>query len=366
MLMALGTAALVWAAYPAQTRARWEKSARTGVSAPTVAGHGRKTAGEAASETGTAKTFRTVTDGAGRRVKVPVRVRRVISLAPNVTDILYALGASGKVAGITNFTELPRGATPKPSVGNPTDPSLEEIVARRPDLVLASETINRLNTVESLERLKIPVYVTYTRSVEGMLATVRQIAGLVGAEKAGKQLTRQLKERLDAVRARVAGREPKRVLFVLWEDPLITTGRDTFVADALRWAGARPVVNLTQHWPEVSLEEIVHLQPEDIIFPSTHGGTAEEIRKALLHRPGWRELKAVQQGRVLVVSAAIDRPSPKLVGAIEQLARMLHPGAFGESAAPTERETGKQNGARTGAAAATTAAVGTGGTAWRG
>lgn len=355
--MALGMMAVVWTASAAQARslAGVQKSESARVSAPRAAAKKRE------------RAFRTVVDEAGRKVKVPLHVRRVVSLAPNLTDILYALGVGGKVVGITNFTKLPQSKARKPSVGDPTNPSLEEIVARKPDLVLASETINRLNTVESLERLKISVYVTYTRSVEGMLGTIKRIAKLVGTKQAGEKLAGRLQTRLDAVRAKLAGRKPKRVLFVLWENPLITTGRDTFVADALRWAGARSVVNLREHWPEVSLEEIVYLQPEYIIFPSTHGGTAEDIRKALLQRPGWRELKAVQQGQVLVVSGAINRPSPKLVSAIEQLARMLHPGAFEKDSTPKKEGSRAEESAprpaneHTGNAGAPKA----GGTGWR-
>lgn len=361
-LMALGTAAVVCLACSAQARGRAARrtGTRTGVFAPE--GRRLKPALRGGSQTRAAKEFRTVVDGAGRKVRVPERVQRVVSLAPNLTDILYELGAGGKITGITNFTELPRGAARKPSVGDPVNPSLEEIVAQKPDLVLASETINRLNTVESLERLKIPVYVTYAKTVEGMLGTIRSVAKLVGAEQAGETLAARLQARLDAVRARLAGRKPKRVLFVVWENPLITTGRGTFLADALRWAGARSVVNVRQHWPVIGMEEVVHLQPEDIIFPSTHGGTAAEIRRSLLRRPGWKELKAVQQGRVLVVSGAIDRPSPRLVSAVEQLARMLHPEAFGKGKEPGEQRTGKQQGMRTGAAAPRRA----GGESWRG
>lgn len=266
---------------------------------------------------------------------LPAEVRRVVSLAPNVTDILYALGAGSKIAGVTHFAEIPSGDAPKPSVGDPIEPSLEKIVALRPDLVLVSKTINRLETVESLDRLKIPVYATDARTVEGMLATIRQVAQLVGAKREGEELAARLAARLEALRARLAGRKPKRVLFVAWEDPLITTGENTFVADALRWAGAENVVKVRQDWPHISLEEIVHLQPQDLIFPATGTGTAEEIRQSLLRRLGWRDLKAVQEGRVLVVSDAINRPSPALVDVIDQLAHELHRGAFREAKSPT-------------------------------
>jgi ABC-type Fe3+-hydroxamate transport system substrate-binding protein len=271
---------------------------------------------------------RAVTDEVGRRIEVPVRVRRVVSLAPNVTDILYALGAADQLAGVTDFAEIPPGAPAKPSVGEPLEPSLERIVALKPDLVFADRSINRNETVESLDQLGIPVYVTDAHSVEGMLASVRQVADLIGAGPEGEEIAERLEDRLDALRARLAGRPVKRVLFVVWEDPLITTGENTFIADALRWAGARSVVRVTEDWPHISMEEVVHLQPDVLIFPTTNGGALGDIAQVLRDRPGWRDLRAVRAGRIVMVSDAINRPSPDLVNAIEQLAHELHPEAF--------------------------------------
>jgi len=272
--------------------------------------------------------MRPVTDGMGRRVEVPVAARRVVSLAPNITDILYALGAGDKIAGITRLTSIPAGSPAKPSVGEPLEPNLERIAALHPDLVFASRTINREETVESLQHLGIPVYVTYANSVAGMLASVRQVAGLIGMEPAGEKLTVRLEARLESLRARLAGRPVKRVLFVVWQNPLITTGEHTFIADALRWAGARSVAQVGEDWPHISMEEVVHLQPDDLIFSAAASGASGDIAQSLQNRPGWRDLKAVREGRVVMVSDAINAPSPKLVDAIEELARKLHPAAF--------------------------------------
>jgi iron complex transport system substrate-binding protein len=277
--------------------------------------------------------LRSVVDETGRRVEVPVRVERVVSLAPNVTDILYALGAGDKIAGVTDFTDTPAGTARKPSVGQPVEPNLERIAALRPDLVFVA-AINRWETVQSLEGLGIPVYGTDSQTVEGMLETVRQIGALVGKEQAGEELAGSLEARLDALRVRLAGRAKKRVFYVVWLDPLITTGRNTFIADALRWAGARQVPGLRQDWPHVSLEEVVARQPEYLIFPEAQNEKPEEIVQSLKQLAGWRDLEAVKKGNVVVLSDAINRQSPALVDAIEELARRLHPGAFSQQAGP--------------------------------
>lgn len=281
-----------------------------------------------------------VTDEMGRKIRVPLRVERIVSLAPNDTDILYSLGAAKKITAVTDFTVTPPGQPKKPSVGQPLEPSLEEIVSLKPDVVLAARSINRQQTVESLDRLGIPVYMTDANSIEQMFHSVQQIADLIGMKTAGEKVVGRMKKRLNALRARLAGLPPTRVLFVVWDEPLITTGENTFIADALRWADARSVIRLQQDWPQISLEEVMRLQPAVLIFSAFNGGTPTAIERSLRHREGWRELKAVREDRVIVVGDAINRASPDLVGAIEQLARQLHPAAFSSTrSSPASRAT---------------------------
>ena len=116
--------------------------------------------------------------------------------------------------------------------------------------------------------------------------------------------------------------------FVVWTDPLISIGRDTFIADALRHAGARSVVDTAAEWPRVNLEEIIRLQPEFLVFASAHAGDTQHDIDALRSRPGWRDLDALRRGKIVVISDAINRPAPRMVDAIEQLARALHSESF--------------------------------------
>jgi iron complex transport system substrate-binding protein len=115
---------------------------------------------------------------------------------------------------------------------------------------------------------------------------------------------------------------------VVWQDPLISVGRETFLADALRWAGAESIIEVKQDWPHVSLEEIVRLQPDYLVFASAHAEEELAGLAALRTAPVWRDLKAVQENHIVVISEAINRPAPRLVDAIEELAHLLHPAAF--------------------------------------
>ena len=276
---------------------------------------------------------RMVTDEVGRKVKLPTTVTRIVTLAPNLTETIYALGLEDHLAGDTDYCDTPPAAKAKPHVGNPQNPSLEAIVALHPDLVLATTSINRVDTADALKNLGIAVYTTDPETVRGMLDSIRHIADVIGAPKQGTELVGKLRQRLDAVHARLSERPKVHVLFVVWLEPLQTIGQNTFIADALRWAGAESVLVSRQKWPHLSIEEVVRLQPDYIVFTNDHAGGAAAQLADLRARPAWRDLDAVEQGHVVNVSEEAIRPSPGLVGMIEQLARQLHPEAFSENRA---------------------------------
>lgn len=294
------------------------------------------------------KMAREFVDEAGRHVTVPGDVRRIVSLAPNLTEIVYALGAQNRLAGVSAYSDYPPEAKAKLSVGMPVNPSLEAIAGAQPDVVLATSAINRLETVKALEQAGIAVYATDPHTVEGTLESIRHIGEVIGAEAQAEALVARLQQQLDALKSKLAGVVPSRVLFVVWDDPLISVGDNTFIADALRWAGAESVVHARQNWPQVSLEEVVRLSPDYLIYASgemdtatdaengeSPNDTANALRDAIAERlaelrgkDGWRGLAAVREGRVAVISDEVDLPAPGLIDAIEQLARELHPEAF--------------------------------------
>ena len=280
---------------------------------------------------------RPFTDEAGRHVEVPAGVKRIVSLAPNLTEIVFALGQGDHLAGDTDFCDYPAEASKKPHVGGPVNPNLEQVVALKPDLVLAT-AINRRETVNALARIGVPVYATDPHSVDSMIGSVEHIGEVLEAEKTAKPLAAGLRERLSSLDRRIARTTARRVLFVVWTDPLITVGRDSFIADALRRAGARSVVDATAEWPRISFEEILRLQPEFLVFANAHAADAQRDIDALRARPGWRELGAMRRGNIVVVGDAINRPAPRMVDAIEELARAFHSESFalrdGHSAAP--------------------------------
>jgi iron complex transport system substrate-binding protein len=269
-----------------------------------------------------------VTDEVGRTVTIPAQVRRIVSLAPNLTETIYALGLEDRLAGDTDYCDLPVAAKVKPHIGSPQNPSIEAIVALHPDLVLATTSINLRQTADALARLGVPVYTTDPHTVRSMVDSFARMADLVGAQQQGAALVAALDARLDTLHTRLADIPLVHVLFVVWLDPLISIGQNTFIADALRWAGAESVVLSSQNWPQVALEEVVRLQPDYIVLASSHTGEGSRTLEDLRTRSAWKDLQAVRSGHVAIISEEIDRPAPGLVDAIEQLAHEIHPNAF--------------------------------------
>jgi len=287
-------------------------------------------------------TLHDVTDGYGRTVHIPVNPTRIISLAPSLTETLYALGVEDRLVGDTDYCDYPPAAQKKPKVGGVINPNLEQIAALHPDLVLLTKEGNMLDTVRALESLGIPTYATDAHSVEQIISSTQKLADVLNVSTAGKALGEDLQQRLAALQTKLSGVPPRRVLFIVWPDPLMSVGKGTFVADAIRRAGAVSIVDSNQDWPQVSLEEVARLQPDFLVFAASHSGSAEHDFEVLANRPGWQILDAIRNRRFAVASDAIIRPAPRMITVIEDLARQLHPDVFLDKPA-TEKGTAPSN-----------------------
>jgi iron complex transport system substrate-binding protein len=274
--------------------------------------------------------YRQLRDETGRAVRVPQPVRRIVSLAPSLTETVYALGLQDLLVGDTDYCDFPAAARQKPKVGGPVNPSLEAIAALHPDLVLVTKNLNRLETVQALAGMGIPSYATAPQTVDAIIAGARRLADLLGAPEVGTALAKELHDRLVETKQKISGFPARRVLFVVWRDPLISIGKKTFIANALEQSGGVSVVDSLQNWPQVSLEEVARLQPEYLVFVESQGDKATRDLDVLDSLPGWRVLDAVRKRRYAVVSDAVNRPGPRIVSAIQDLARQLHPQAFSQ------------------------------------
>lgn len=265
-----------------------------------------------------------VTDGAGRHVELPAAPSRIVSMAPAVTEMLYALGLGSRIVGVSDFCRIPSGAPAPERIGGLVNPDLEKIVSLEPDLAIATTSGNYLEDADRITSLGIPVYTVDTPTVDAVLSTLGDLGRLLGAPDRAASLVGDLRRRIEAVKARVAGRRRVRVLFVVWGDPLLVPGRGTFINDALAIAGADSISSkATARWAEYGIEQVVAEAPEVILTVPDNAAFA----RALPSDPRWRSVPAVAAGRIHVIGNEIQQPGPGIVDGIEEVAALLHPDA---------------------------------------
>lgn len=266
-------------------------------------------------------------DMLGREVTLGAPPARIVSLVPSVTEIVFALGAEDRLVGVTDFCDYPPAARGKPSVGGMVDPSLETIVALRPDLVVATTEGNSEETFAQLERLGIPTYLVAAHRLRDVMALVTRVGGLTARPEAASALRARLERRVEAVRRAVAPLGRPRVLYVLWPEPLVVPGRDALVTELIGLAGGESVSATDGHaYPRYSLEAAVAKAPEVILLAAHGAGTGPVERERWLRL---RDLPAIRAGRLYNVDGnLLHRYGPRIVDGLEQLARAIHPEGF--------------------------------------
>jgi len=265
---------------------------------------------------------RTLTDEAGRSVTVPDHPHRIVSLVPNITDDVFALGGGDDVVGISDFVEYPMEARSKPTVGTITDPSIEAIVALHPDLILGTPYANNQNALDSLQHLGIPVFLVDPHGVAGILRSITSLGNALNRQAEAAAVVSRLNQRIEAVRASVRGKPVISVFMPVSYDPVFTIGKGSYITEIVALAGGRSITaDLNQEWPEISLEAVVSRAPEALLMLRGGSTTLDSLEK----RPGWKILPAVRNRRVYYVDKRVDFPSPVAIDALEDLAKQFHP-----------------------------------------
>jgi iron complex transport system substrate-binding protein len=288
------------------------------------ASRSQRSSGDAPSNSATEK--REVTDDAGKRVRVPLRPERIISLAPNLTEIVYAVGAGSRLVGNTTYCDYPPEAKQVVKVGDTLHPSIERIIALRPQLILVS-TASQLETfTRQLDEQQIAVYVTDPHDLEGVFRSIASVGDLVGQREEGERVAGELRARAARVAEAVKSSPAMSVFYQLSAEPLYTAGRDSYITDLIARAGGRSVTaDVPGAWPRYSDEAALASRPEAIVM-ATGGSMGEanrEIAAALKKSP------AAEAGRIIQINGDyLSRPGPRLVDGLEQMSRALHPEAF--------------------------------------
>jgi len=260
----------------------------------------------------------------GRAVRAELP-RRIVSLAPSVTETLFALGLGGRLVGVTTYCNYPAEARKLAKIGNFTNPSLEAVVAKRPDLVIGVAGATDPVKVREMERLGLKVVLVSVSNLSDILAAIRSIAALLGNEKEGEKLIAKIAAQVEDVKRRVAPAARRSVLMVVGFHPLIAVGGKNFIDELITAAGGDNVAaSATQPWLNLPAEVVVAKAPQ-VIIEAGMGSERESGKR-------WSDLRsvpAVREGRIYSYpSDKILRPGPRFGEASAELARLIHPECF--------------------------------------
>jgi len=276
---------------------------------------------------------RTFVDDLDRKIYLAKPPTRVVSLAPSVTEILFAIGAGEQVVGVTQFCDYPPEALSKPKIGA-SQTNVESVLSLNPDLVLAPREFIRPDVLSKLEQLKVPTYILHAKTLEDILSQIQTLGRMLGRSPGADALTTSMRQRINDLKARTARLARPSVLYVLNSDPLMTVGPGSFIQQLIELAGGTNIAaGAGMAYPKLSMEEVLSRDPEVIIFPV---GTDEGIPEEERHRwRRWSTMSAVKHNRfVLIPSVLLDRPGPRVIEGLELLAKQLHPEVFARGTSP--------------------------------
>ena len=266
----------------------------------------------------------TMKDGAGRDVTITAEPKRIVSVAPSNTEMLFALGKGSVLVGRSDFCDYPADAAKVPSVGGFHPPNYELIVAAKPDLLLMTG-----GSVEARDKLvneyKINVFVLDPQNFDQLYAGLKLLGTAVNAQESADKVVADMQQQVKAISEKAATAKSKpKVFYEVWHDPIMTAGNNTFINDLIKLAGGENVGAAVEGWANFSLEQLAAANPDYLVTGSVDSAATVKDRK------GWEGIKAVKESKVvgLADQNIIVRPGPRLVLGLKFFAETIHPDLF--------------------------------------
>ncbi len=252
--------------------------------------------------------------------------KRIITLAPSVTEIVYALGLGDHIIGVTTFCDYPEEARKKPKVGGMSNPSLETVVSMKPDLVVMTTDGNPKEFQERLTALKIKTYVFEARRLAQLPKGIRDLGKALQVEDRAEKLAGGIEQGIKGLQSS-ASRTPhsalrRKVLFIVWPEPLIVAGPGTVIDDVLTLLGEKNIAATARsEYPKYSIEEVIRQQPDVLFIGRSMGMDMREVSQGFLKRMS--SVPAVRTGRVYFLSDKLFRLGPRVMAGIEEMKKEL-------------------------------------------
>jgi iron complex transport system substrate-binding protein len=252
--------------------------------------------------------------------------KRIVSLAPGVTEILFALGAGGAVVGVSQYCDFPPAARRLPKVGTFLTPNVEAIAALRPDLIIGPGLSSSRREVRTLEAMGYPTLTVNDDSLDAIEQSIALIGARIGDERSARRILGEIQAHIEEVHARLEGTKPRAVVMLVGHQPMVAVGRGTFLDDLLHLAGGDNIADLAmQNWPRLSIEYIIAMQPE-VILDGAMGSDANTPAGFWARYP---TIPAVRDRQVFgYPEDPMLHPGPRVWQSLQILARRIHPEAF--------------------------------------
>ena len=246
--------------------------------------------------------------------------KRIISLAPNLTEILFKIGLGERIVGVTQFCDYPQEAGKKPKVGGMSNPSPEAVVSLKPDVVVMTTDGNPKEFEERLRSLKIKTYLFKAQRLSELPRAIRDLGTAMEAKENADILADRIENTLRSLQDKKNAR-PQKVLFIIWPEPLIVAGPGTAIDDSINLLGHMNIAAKTKmSYPKYSLEEVIRQSP-DVIFIGMGHAEVKEISQGLLKRIG--RVPAVRNHKVFFLTDSLYRLGPRVIQGIQEMAECL-------------------------------------------
>ena len=267
-------------------------------------------------------------DEMARTVKICYPPMRIISLAPSITEILFALGLNEEIEAVTDFCDYPEAVSKRPRVGGFINPNIEKIVSLKPDLIIAIRDGNRMGTIDRLNELAFPVYVVDPKSFDGVITTLQNIGDIVGRQENSKNIVNEIKAKREKTAILTRSLPRPKVFFQIGYLPMITVGKGSLADELIRLAGGRSISeNESLNYPPYNIEIVVQKAPEIIIMSSME--SKRNYSGLIKMWQNWKSIPAVKRNAIHIVdSNIVDRPTPRIVEGLEAMLRIIHPEVF--------------------------------------
>jgi len=246
--------------------------------------------------------------------------KRIVSLAPNMTELLFALGLEDRIQGVTSFCDYPEAAKRKPKIGGMSNPSLEAVVRLQPDIVVMTTDGNPKDFEKRLRSMRIKTYVFRATRLREFPEGIREMGTALGIKEKAYMLAGEIEKTLAQFRMGKRPLNKKKVLFIIWPEPLIVAGRGSIADDAITLLGEKNIADDSQiAYPKYSIEEIIRRAPDTIFIGKGTG--MDRVSEGLLRR--LKKVPAVNNGRVFYVGDYLYRLTPRTVQGIQEIAGYL-------------------------------------------